>query len=126
MHAINAAEIGYYGTYPNIGFPATLGPLGGPSPCIPSAAHACFIDDTLATNGTGNGKGGYSYGATGSAGPGSFNNNQFYATATPTGSLTGTKAYCSADDLVVRLQPPGNITLVPGYGPCLALTPMNN
>jgi prepilin-type N-terminal cleavage/methylation domain-containing protein len=126
MHAINAAEIGYYGAYPNIGFPATLGPLGGPGPCVPSTATGCFIDDTLATNGTGNGKSGFSYGAAGSAGPGSIINNQFYSTATPTGSLTGTKAYCSSEDMVVRLRPPGNITLVPSYVVCHTLNPANN
>ena len=71
-------------------------------------------------------KSGYSFAATGSAGPGSAINNQFYATATPTSDLTGTRAYCSADDLVIRLQPSGNTTLVAGYSACLSLTPMNN
>jgi hypothetical protein len=40
--------------------------------------------------------------------------------------MTGTRAYCSADDLVIRLQPPGNTTLVAGYAPCLALSPASN
>ena len=126
IHAINAAEIGYFGAYAAVGFPATLAPLGGPAPCTPGIATACFIDDTLATNGGGSGKSGYSFAATGSASAGSLNNNQFYATATPNGSLTGTRSYCSTEDLVVRLQPAGNITLVSGYAPCLALHAMNN
>jgi type IV pilus assembly protein PilA len=126
IHAINAAEIGYFGTYENIGFPLTLSPLGGADPCAPTVATACFIDNSLASNGGGNGKSGYSFAATGSASAGSPNNNQFYATATPNSNLTGTRAYCSADDMVVRLQPPGNTTLVGGYAACIALAPMNN
>jgi type IV pilus assembly protein PilA len=126
LHAINAAEIGYYGTYQNIGFPLTLAPLGGPEPCVPNVATACFIDNNVASNGGGGGKSGYSFAATGSANGGSPNNNQFYATATPNSNLTGTRAYCSTEDMVVRLQPPGNVTLVPSYAACVAMTPMNN
>jgi len=123
MHAINVAEVGYFGAYDTIGFPATLAPLGGAQPCTPTAATACLIDEALAG---GQPKNGYNFAATGSAGPGSNINNQFYATATPITDLTGTRAYCSADDLVIRLQPPGNTTLVGGYAPCLALSPQNN
>lgn len=123
LHAINVAEVGYFGAYETIGFPATLGPLGGAQPCTPNPATACLIDQSLAAGGP---KSGYSFGATGSAGTGSTINNQFYATATPTSSLTGTRAYCSADDLVIRLQPAGNTTLVSGYAPCLALAPETN
>jgi len=126
LHAINAAEVGYFGAYQNIGFPLTLAPLGGPAPCIPSAATACFIDDNVASNGGGGGKSGYSFAATGSATAASPNNNQFYATASPNSNLTGTRSMCSTEDMVVRLQPAGNITTVPGYAPCLALSPMNN
>ena len=126
MHAINAAEVGYFGTYQNVGFPATLIPLGGAAPCSPSAATACFIDNSLATNGGGNGKSGYSFAATGSPSAGSPNNNQFYATATPNSNLTGTRAYCSTDDMVVRLQPSGNVTLVATYAACQGLNAMDN
>jgi type IV pilus assembly protein PilA len=126
IHAINAAEVAYFGSYENVGFPLTLTPLGGAQPCSPSIATSCFLDNNLATNGGGNGKSGYSFAATGSATSGSPNNNQFYATATPNSNITGTRAYCSVDDLVVRLQPAGTITLVGGYAPCTALSPMDN
>jgi type IV pilus assembly protein PilA len=126
MHAIAAAEVGYFGAYENIGFPTTLPPLGGAEPCTPSAATACFIDNNLATNGGGSGKSGYTFAATGSATAGSPNNNQFYATATPNSNLTGTRAYCVVDDMVVRLQPAGNVTLVPTYAACTGLSPMDN
>jgi type IV pilus assembly protein PilA len=127
IHAINVAEIAYFGTYEsNVGFPLTLGPLGGSDPCSPSSTTACLIDDSLATNGGGNGKSGYSFAAAGSASAGSATNNQFYATGTPLSNVTGTRAYCSTEDMVVRLQPAGNITLIPSYTACLALTAMNN
>ncbi|MGA7928767.1 MAG: prepilin-type N-terminal cleavage/methylation domain-containing protein [Candidatus Sulfotelmatobacter sp.] len=123
MHAINVAEAAYFGAYETVGFPATLAPLGGAQPCAPSIATACLLDQSLAGGGP---KSGYSFAATGSAGPGSSINNQFYATATPISDLTGTRAYCSADDLVMRSQPAGNTTLVGTYAACLALSPASN
>ena len=41
-------------------------------------------------------------------------------------NTTGTKAYCAADDGVVRTQAAGTITLVASYNACLGLNPMNN
>jgi type IV pilus assembly protein PilA len=126
IHAINAAEVGYFGSYEQVGFPLNLTPLGGAEPCSPSVATACLIDNNLATNGGGTGKSGFSFAATGAASAASPNNNQFYATATPNSNLTGTRSYCSTEDMVVRLEPAGNVTQVPSYVACLALTPMNN
>jgi type IV pilus assembly protein PilA len=127
IHAIDVAEVGYFGTYQaTIGFPATLTPLGGADPCTPTSTSACLIDNNLATNGGGNGKSGYSFAATGSPSAGSPNNNQFYTTATPLSNLTGTRAYCSTDDMVVRLQPAGNVTLIASYAACQALGSMTN
>jgi type IV pilus assembly protein PilA len=127
IHAIDTAEVGYFGTFQaTIGFPLTLAPLGGPAPCTPSSSTACLIDDSLASNGGGNGKSGYSFAATGSASAGSTVNNQFYTTGTPLSNVTGTRAYCSTEDMVLRLQPAGNITLVPSYAACGALNAMLN
>jgi prepilin-type N-terminal cleavage/methylation domain-containing protein len=123
MHAINVAEVGYFGTYENIGFPATIAPLGGTDPCAPSSVTACLIDQTLAG---GNPKSGYTFTATGSPSSGSNNNNEFYSTGTPVSGVAGTRAFCSSDDMVIRLQPAGNITLVSSYSACLALSAMNN
>ncbi len=127
MHAIDVAEIGYFGIYEaTIGFPANLATLGGADPCTASTATACLIDNSLATSGGGSGKSGYAFAATGSASAGNITNNQFYATGTPISDLTGTRAYCSTDDLVIRLQPSGNISLVASYASCEQLTAMNN
>jgi type IV pilus assembly protein PilA len=126
VHIIDVAEVSYFATFATVGFPATLVPLGGAVPCTTSVATACLIDDSLAQNGAGNGKSGYSFAATGSASPGSLTNDQFYVTGTPLSSMTGTRAYCSVQDSVIRLQPPGTITLVGSYAACVALGPMNN
>jgi type IV pilus assembly protein PilA len=126
MHAIANAEIGYFGTYDTVGFPTSLSALGGADPCTPSSTSACFIDSNLSSNGNGNGVNGYTFAAAGSANSGSAINNQFYATGTPISNMSGTRAYCVADDIVIRLQPAGSTTLVSSYSSCLNLTPMNN
>lgn len=123
IHAINVAETGYFGTYETIGYPTTITPLGGADPCTPSLTTACFLDNTL-TNGAA--KSGYTFAATGSASPSSPINDQFYSTGTPVNNMTGTRAYCSVQDLVIRLQPAGNTTLVPSYATCLTLIAILN
>jgi prepilin-type N-terminal cleavage/methylation domain-containing protein len=125
VRMINTAEIAYSGIYPTLGFPAALTTLGGASPCTPGIATACLIDDSLATNGGGLGKSGYNFNAIGSASLGAVN-DQFYSTGTPFSARFGTRAYCSIQDAVLRLQPPGTITVVGGYNACLALLPMAN
>jgi prepilin-type N-terminal cleavage/methylation domain-containing protein len=90
IHTINIAEAAYFDAYSNVGFQATLLPLGGAAPCTAGIATACLIDNNLALNGGGNGKSGYSFAATGSSSAGRLYNDQFYVTATPLNSLTGT------------------------------------
>ena len=123
IHAINVAEVSYFGTYNTVGFPVTLTPLSGPDPCTPTIAAACLLDQSILAVG---GKSGYTFAATGSASAGSLINDQFYSTGTPINNLTGTRAYCSMQDMVVRLQPAGNTTLVGSYAACGALNPMTN
>jgi type IV pilus assembly protein PilA len=127
VRSINTAEIGYRDTYPTIGFPLTLGTLGGASPCTPAVATACFIDNLLATaTAGGNGKSGYFFNATGSASAGSLLNDQFYSTGVPISTQFGTRSYCAAEDAVIRVQPSGNTTLVASRAACQLLNPMNN
>ena len=126
VRSINTAEIAYFGAYTTLGYPGALATLGGAAPCAPGIATACLIDNSLATNGGGLGKSGYNFNATGSPSAGSIVNDQFYSTGTPFGSLSGTRAYCSIQDAVLRLQPAGNITLVPDYPTCQGLNAMGN
>ena len=123
-HTVIVGEVGYYGAYPATGY-ATLAALGGAaSPCVPAIATGCLIDNNLATNGGGLGKSGYSFAST--PGGAALTGWNFYTTATPLSNVTGTKAYCSVDDGVVRTQAPGTITRVAGYVACQGLTPLQN
>jgi prepilin-type N-terminal cleavage/methylation domain-containing protein len=126
VRSINTAEIAYFGAFPTLGYPAAVTTLGGASPCTPSTTTACLIDNYLATNGGGNGKSGYNFNAAGSASAGSLVNDQFFSTGTPFNSLTGTRAYCSIEDAVLRLQAPGVITLVSSHDVCVTLNAMGN
>jgi type IV pilus assembly protein PilA len=123
-HTIVVGQVGYLGAYPANGY-ATLAQLGGAAtPCIPAPANGCLIDNNLATNGGGNGKSGYTFAVT--AGGTALTGWNFYTTAAPLSNVTGTKAFCAADDGVVRTAAPGVITAPAGYAACLALSPMNN
>lgn len=126
IRMINTAEIAYRDTYPTIGFPASLGILGGNSPCTPGTGTGCLIDNLLASATGGNGKSGYTFSAAGSATSGLTYNDLFFATGTPLSSQTGTRAYCSVEDAIIRLQPSGTITQVGARTTCLTLSPMNN
>jgi len=125
LRQINTAEIAYAGAYPTLGF-AVLTALGGASPCTPVAASACLVDNSLATSAGGSGKSGYNFTAAGSASAGSNINDLFFSTGTPVSATTGTRAYCSIEDAVLRLQPAGNITLVANHDACLLLSAMSN
>lgn len=127
VRMINTAEIAYFATYPTLGFPALMTTLGGATPCSPGIATGCLIDNSLATNNGGLGKSGYTFSAVGSAsGIVGAVNDQFFATGTPLGALTGSRSYCSIQDAVLRQQPAGNITLVAGYNACTALAALGN
>lgn len=124
VRTINTAQVAYFSSYPTVGFSPTLLALGGALPCTPSIATGCFIDQSLATNGAGLGKSGYNFAGAGMPGAGSVINNEFLVTGTPITNQTGTRAYCAIEDSVVRMQPPGTITLVASWNACTALAPM--
>ena len=50
VRSINTAEVAYATAYPNVGYSATLGNLGGVVPCTAVVATACLIDQVLATS----------------------------------------------------------------------------
>ncbi|MGA9977649.1 MAG: prepilin-type N-terminal cleavage/methylation domain-containing protein [Candidatus Sulfotelmatobacter sp.] len=127
--SIVTAEVGYYSAYPSLGYTSLLA-LGGAigAQCIPSTTTACMIDSNLANDGTpaGSGKSGYKFVSTPSTGAGSAVPNQFLATGTPISATTGSKAYCTTDDGVIRTQAPGTITAVTVYNTCQGLNPLAN
>ena len=124
-HTIVVGQVGYLGAYPANGY-ATLAQLGGAAtPCIPAPANGCLIDNNLATNGGGNGKSGYKFAITTSA-PAATAPPTFFTTAAPISSTSGTKAFCAADDGVVRTRADWYHHCPTTYANCLSLTPMNN
>jgi type IV pilus assembly protein PilA len=117
-HTIIVGEVGYYGAYPIQGY-ATLANLGGTgTPCVPATNNGCLIDRTLAA-GT---KSGYTFAAT----PGGTlaTGWNFYTTAGPVSSVSGTKSFCAGDDGVLRFQ--ASTTPIGSYAGCLGLTPLSN
>jgi prepilin-type N-terminal cleavage/methylation domain-containing protein len=117
-HTIVVGEVGYYGAYPSVGY-ANLANLGGTgTPCIPATNNGCLIDNTLA----GGTKSGYTFVA--SPGGALSTGWNFYTTAGPVSSVSGTKSFCAADDGVLRYQT--STTPVSAYSACLGLSPLNN
>ena len=129
MRSIVTAEVGYFSAYPTIGYAANLATLGGALgvACVPSTTTACFLDNTLANDGNpaNSGKSGYNFAAVPIAGT-ATTPPEFWATGTPLGATSGSKAYCTTDDGVIRTQAAGTITAVGGYGACQALGALAN
>ena len=125
---ITTGEISYFAAFPTIGYTSLLA-LGGAlgAQCVPSTTTACIIDSNLANNGNpaNSGKSGYTFGVTPIAAT-ATTPPQFWSTGTPLGATTGSKAYCTTDDGVVRTQAAGTITAVAGYAACQALGPIAN
>jgi len=125
--SIVTGEIGYSAAYPTIGF-TTLTNLGGPAgaACVPGTSSGCLIDSLLAAASAGNGKSGYFFTASGSAGTGSTTNNTFFTAGYPISAQTGTKSYCAYEDGVLRQQPSGTTTQVSSEATCQGLSPIAN
>jgi type IV pilus assembly protein PilA len=127
--SVVTGEIAYFSAYPTIGF-TSLASLGGAigAACVPAPATGCFIDSTLANNGNpaASGKSGYSFAVTTQTAAGSVVPNQFYTTASPLSTTTGSKSYCAVDDGVLRQQPAGTTTLVGSYATCQTMQPLSN
>jgi type IV pilus assembly protein PilA len=106
VRSITAAEVSYYSTFPSVGYAPTIAELGYTIPCSPTPAHACLLDNNLATAIPGSpGHSGYQLLATGINGGGPFNAD-FVAGATPiTANRTGGRDFCAVTDAVLRIQP---------------------
>ncbi len=118
VRTITTAEVAYLTNYPTVGYAAQLSDLGagGTTPCVPSSASACLIDDSLATASSAPGKGGYVYTATGSLGT-------FLVTAVPVSNTGGARSFCEVADNVLRVNPAG--TAIADIGACLGLQSVN-
>ena len=102
IRTINTSAVTFSSTYPNAGFPATLGALGGPSPC-PAATQAasCLLDAVLA----GGTKSGYIFAWTGDGNTPSVG---YSITGTPVSvGTTGQRMFFSDQSGVIRYAASG-------------------
>src|SRR5437588_12391239 len=123
LRTIKTSAYAYSSAYPTIGFAASIANLGGASPCTPSAATACFLDNALASAIPGStGKSGYTFLATGltGGGGGTFNAASVAAAATIAPKSTGNGSYSSTDDGVLPVHPAGTHTPENTTAGCLA------
>ena len=121
IRTINTAEVSYITAYPTTGY-AALAALGGSATACttPDNTKACLIDDVLATNGSGKGKGGFNFASATSG----ANNTLYSATAAPvTVGSTGQRSFCSVEDAVVRFDSSG--TKPADHGACQGLGALN-
>ena len=118
IRTINTGMVTYNSSYPTVGFATALSNLGGAAnPCVAAPADACLIDSVLSAGV----KSGYTFAA---ASAGGTPATQYYATATPTTpKQTGTRAFCSFEDAVVRVDSTG--TLPDSEAACQARLPLN-
>jgi prepilin-type N-terminal cleavage/methylation domain-containing protein len=112
LRTMTSAEVTYFNTYPTVGYSTSIGQLGGVTPCTPSVATGCIIDNFLATaTPGGTGKAGYYFLATGIVtGGATFNDAYVLGGAPITMNKTGNQDFCSTNDGVLRstLGSPGD------------------
>ena len=111
IRVIVTAQTAYYQANPTIGYAPLLSNLGagGVTPCVPSPATACLMDDSLALAAPGGpGKSGFVFGSTGIATAGL--NTIFAAGATPkVNGSSGNHNYCATAEGVIRVGAVGAI-----------------
>ena len=110
IRTINTAEVSYATNYPTMGF-QPLTALGGTgSPCAPTSAAACLIDNFLATQASAApGKDGYTFVVT-TANAGAT----YQSLADPVSiNQTGTRSFCSDQSGVIYFKQ-GAVGCVPG------------
>jgi type IV pilus assembly protein PilA len=126
VRTLNTAEVSYVTAYPSVGYSTSMTQLGAAAtPCVPTSAGACLIDNTLATSGGTTGKSGYLFAETGAAGAGGGTGNGTYVvTARPTApGSSGVNSFCSIEDAVVRKDSAGATAT---YGSCPGLPSLGN
>jgi type IV pilus assembly protein PilA len=113
IRMINTSQVSYSSLFPQVGYSATLGTLGGPAaacapPTLSTVAQACLIDDLLSGFGpVAFVKSGYRFamGAGAVVGPPLVTYN---VTATPVSlGTSGQNMFCSDQSGVVRHDPAG-------------------
>ncbi|MGA2376490.1 MAG: hypothetical protein ABSF72_13290 [Candidatus Sulfotelmatobacter sp.] len=130
MRTVVVAQIGYFSTYPARGYATDLATLGpdprGPS--FQSPEHASFIDAALGNAGCTSDawcpKSGYNFRLAAECKLAARGCKEFVAVATPTGSTTGTRSFCSTSDGVVRFKVGPPLTSPIGPSECRKWAPV--
>ncbi len=113
IRTVNTAQVSYSTLFPQVGYSATLGALGGPAaacapPALSTIAQACLIDELLSGNSVpAFVKSGYTFGMGAGAvlGPPLVT---YFVTATPVSlGTSGQNMFCSDQSGVVRHSPTG-------------------
>jgi type IV pilus assembly protein PilA len=109
VRTVTTAEITYQSAYPTLGYATALANLGGASPCTISPATSCLIDSVLSLNGNpvGSGKSGYSFTSGVGAAVGGVKVGYTVKAAPLAINQTGIRAFCAAEDAVIRVDPAG-------------------
>lgn len=105
VRTLTTNEIAYSTSYPQVGYATTIGALGGVSPCTPTSTNACLIDSVLGCAASPCIRDAYQYTANGIAVAPNTVNTDFMIFATPLGTTSGLKDYCSSSDGVPRFAP---------------------
>jgi type IV pilus assembly protein PilA len=104
VRALSSAEVAYKSTYPEAGFTCNLAALGGGGSSAASADHAQFIDDNLASGL----KSGYRFELRNCVNS-ETEGHKYQVVAYPVKSHnTGTRAFCSDETEVVRVDASGS------------------
>ena len=98
IRTIQQAELSYTTSYPNGGYAAQLSNLGGATPCVPTPANACLIDQSLA----GGTKSGYFFTAPGGNPVNGANTTYVIGAAPISFNQSGVRLFCSTEDNVIR------------------------
>ncbi len=105
LRTINTSEVTYASTFPDVGFSSSLAKLGGASPCTPSNATACLLDNTLAGTGI---KSGYTFVFNGD---GATPSVSYSVTASPTVTgQSGQRGFFTDASGVIRYNQSGSAT----------------
>jgi prepilin-type N-terminal cleavage/methylation domain-containing protein len=127
VRTISTAELTYQTSYPTVGYPATIAPLGPTAAtgcATPDSSHACIIDYALANATAAQPKSGFVFVAAGATtgGAGAANDSYTIDAKPSTLNTTGVKEFCAVTDNVVRFISPSTGALTAPTACAAALT----
>jgi type IV pilus assembly protein PilA len=111
IRTINTAQVTYQSTYPNVGYSATLPPLGpasaGTTCTAPTQTNACLLDFVLSNaTAAATSKSGYYFGMAGGAQVGNVYIDYTTGGIPAVSGQSGVRGFCSNSDGVIRFVTP--------------------